>query len=331
MSAKRNLVVMLASVAVAVSMFSGGMQASARQASLVPVQTDLGTFAAQGSGSTVGPGGALYVTDGRAGRVLRVDPTTGAVSTFASGLPLSVAPIGGAMDVAFRGQTAYVLVTLVGPFFGQATVDGIYRIEKDGSHTVVADLGAWSTDHPPVTGFFIPSGVQYALQSFRDGFLVTDGHHNRVLWVTLKGDISELVALDNIVPTGLEVSGNTVYVGQAGPVPHLPATGKVLSFGANAPAVSEVASGASLIVDVEFGRGHQLYALSQGSWDPAIPAIPANAGAPAAHNTGALVLVKDGGLPPVVGGLDQPTSLEFIGDTAFVITLTGKVIRIDNV
>jgi hypothetical protein len=33
----------------------------------------------------------------------------------------------------------------------------------------------------------------------------------------------------------------------------------------------------------------------------------------------------------VVEGLDRPTSLEFIGDTAFVVTLTGKVIRIDNV
>jgi hypothetical protein len=33
----------------------------------------------------------------------------------------------------------------------------------------------------------------------------------------------------------------------------------------------------------------------------------------------------------VVEGLDRPTSLEFIGNTAFVITLTGKVIRIDNV
>jgi hypothetical protein len=33
----------------------------------------------------------------------------------------------------------------------------------------------------------------------------------------------------------------------------------------------------------------------------------------------------------VVEGLDRPTSLEFIGDSAFVVTLTGKVIRIDNV
>jgi hypothetical protein len=33
----------------------------------------------------------------------------------------------------------------------------------------------------------------------------------------------------------------------------------------------------------------------------------------------------------VVDGLDRPTSVEFIRDTAFVITLTGKVIRTDNV
>jgi hypothetical protein len=39
---------------------------------------------------------------------------------------------------------------------------------------------------------------------------------------------------------------------------------------------------------------------------------------------------KDGSFASVVEGLDRPTSLEFIGNTAFVITLTGKVIRIDN-
>ena len=39
------------------------------------------------SGSTVGPDGALYVTEGAAGRISRVDPKTGEVTTFASGLP----------------------------------------------------------------------------------------------------------------------------------------------------------------------------------------------------------------------------------------------------
>ena len=39
----------------------------------------------QGSvGSTVGPDGALYVTESAVGRITRVDPRTGATRTFAS-------------------------------------------------------------------------------------------------------------------------------------------------------------------------------------------------------------------------------------------------------
>src|SRR3954451_13292366 len=66
-----------------------------------------------GSGSTIGPDGALYVTDGNAGSVMRINRVTGQVTTYAAGLPTKVLGIGGAMDVAFIGRTAYVLVTMV--------------------------------------------------------------------------------------------------------------------------------------------------------------------------------------------------------------------------
>jgi sugar lactone lactonase YvrE len=303
-----------------------------------PVVHELATFAAPGcvggcgSGSTIGPDKALYVTDGPGGRVLRVDPETGAITTFASGLPPAIPDvgIGGAIDVAFLDDTAYVLVTLVGPALGQPdVVDGIYRIEKDGTATAIADIGAWSIAHPPTTPFFVPSGLQYALQTFRGGFLVTDGHHNRVLRVSRDGDIRQMIAFDNIVPTGLEVRGDNIFVGQAGPVPHLPQDGKVVRFTPDTTTTEQVASGAPLIVDVEFGPACQLYALSQGIWD--LPAIPDNEGKPASPNTGRLVRVeKDGSFASVVEGLDRPTSVDFIHNTAFVITLTGKVIRIDN-
>ena len=85
-----------------------------------PVVTQLVTGLASGSGSTVGPDGALSVTEGATGTVLRVDPDTGEVTTFASGLPSSIIGIGGAMDIVFIGGTAYVLVTLHRP----AVVDG---------------------------------------------------------------------------------------------------------------------------------------------------------------------------------------------------------------
>jgi hypothetical protein len=336
MDSRRALTVLMSVATIAVAGIPS--VASASEPAEAPVVRDLATFAAPGciggcgSGSTIGPDKALYVTDGPSGRVLRVDPATGAITTFASGLPRQIPDngIGGAMDVAFLDDTAYVLVTMVGPFFGQAdVVDGIYRIKKDGTATAIADIGTWSMEHPPATPFFVASGVQYALETFRGGFVVTDGHHNRVLRVSRDGDISPLIAFGNIVPTGLEIDRDTIYVGQAGPIPHLPQNGKVVRFTPETTAAEEVASGAPLIVDVEFGFACQLYALSQGIWD--LPAIPANEGMPASPNTGRLVRVeKDGSFASVVEGLDRPTSVDFIDNTAFVITLTGKVIRIDN-
>ena len=279
-----------------------------------------------GSGSTVGPGGALYVTEGWAGRISRVDPKTGDVTTFASGLPLRLFGIGGAADVAFIGKTAYALVTLVGPDVGGSDVVGIYRVDGPDSFTVVADIGAFSMTHLPPYPVDVPTGVQYALETYRGGFLVTDGHHNRMLRVTLDGEVTEFKVFDNIVPTGLAVSGNTVYMAEAGPVPHEPADGKVVSFQAKSPTVTEVASGAPLIVDVEFGRGRDLYALSQGLFSGGNP------GAPALPNTGSLVKVNRNGTFTVVAeGIDRPTSLEIIGNTAYVVTLTGEIWRFDSI
>jgi DNA/RNA endonuclease YhcR with UshA esterase domain len=49
-------------------------------------------------------------------------------------------------------------------------------------------------------------------------------------------------------------------------------------------------------------------------------------------NTGALVKVNgDGTFTVIMDGLDRPTSLEFIGNTAYFITLTGEIWKIDGV
>ena len=128
------------------------------------------------------PGGALYVTEGAAGRISRVDSETGDITTFASGLPHSIIGFGGAIDVAFIGKTAYALVTLVDPDLGGSDVVGIYRVDGPDSFTVVADIGEFAVLHPPTmpSPIDIPTGLQYALETYRGGFLVTDGHHNRV-------------------------------------------------------------------------------------------------------------------------------------------------------
>jgi hypothetical protein len=294
-----------------------------------PTATLLVTGLQGASGSTIGPDGALYVTEGAVGRISRVDPQTGEKTTFASGLPRAIIGIGGAIDVAFIDNIAYALVTLVGSQFGTSDVVGIYRVDGPHSFTVVADIGAFNLANPPTIPFQIdvPTGLQFALQTYRGGFLVTDGHLNRVLRVTLDGEITVLIAFDDIVPTGLAVKGNTVYMAEAGPVPHLPQNGKVVSFGPKSPTATEVASGARLLVDVEFGRGRRLYALSQGIFPVGSP--PAT---PAQHDTGSLVKLNgDGTFTVIMDSLDQPTSLEFIGNSAYVVTLTGEIWKIDGV
>jgi len=160
---------------------------------------------------------------------------------------------------------------------------------------------------------------------------VADAHHNRVLRVTRDGDISEVLALGNVVPTGLEVSGRKILVAEAGPVPHLPDDGRVLAVARRQGGATEVARGARLLVDVEYGPGHRLYALSQGVWNGE------GEGSPALPDTGTLVEVeRDGSMTPVLDGsgqplvLDRPTSVEFIGSSAYVVSLTGAVVRIDG-
>jgi hypothetical protein len=285
----------------------------------------------QSIGSTIGPGGDLFVPDGMAGIIYRIDPNTGTRTTFASGLPQLLAPvgIGGITDVAFIGSTAYALVTLVHDpvLFPTGQVDGIYRIDGPNSFTVIADLGAYNVANPP-TGFsfFVSTGVSYSIQTYRGGFLVTDGHLNRVLHVTLDGNITVVQRFGDIVPTGLAVHGNEIYLSQAGPVPHLPENGKVVKFSGTS-AVSTVASGASLIVDVEFGRGQTLFALSQG---PGVPGAPD--GSPAQPNTGSLLRVNaDGTFTVLADEIDRPTSMEIIGNSAYIVTLSGAIWVVDNI
>lgn len=287
-------------------------------------QGELLAWGLQGaSGSTIGPDNALYVTEAVPGLVTRINLTTGEKSTFASGLPPQIISVGGAMDIAFLDEVAYVLVTLVGSdLFGPSGSEvGIYRVDNPALPEPFADIGAFSIAHLPPYPVDIPSGLQFAMQTYRGEFLVTDGHHNRVLRVTADGDVSELLVFDNTVPTGLESRGNTVYIAKAGPVPHLPADGKILSLQSKQTTPLTVAAGAPLLVDVEFGQGGTLYALSQGTF-PA-DGMPVQSADP---GTGKLLEVNaDGSMTAVIEGLDRPTSVEFVGHTAYVVTTTGEV------
>lgn len=280
------------------------------------------------TGTALGPGGDLFVASPHDGTVYRIDRHTQEVITFHEGLPAQVLPLGGVMDIAFQGATAYALVTLVGPDVGGDAVVGLYRLDGATSTTLVANLGQWSAQHPPSTEYAVPSGVQYALQPFRGDFLVTDGHHNRVLRVGTNGSIEEFLTLGNVVPTGLDQRGSTILLAEAGPVPHDAETGRVVAVDASpataATATDVLASGGPLLVDVERGQGSSVYALAQGVFPSG-----GQPGAPALPDTGSLLRVNsDGSFTTIASGLDRPTSLEVSGLTAWVVGLAGDVVTV---
>jgi hypothetical protein len=307
-----------------------------------PVVTVLNNTAlgGHGSGSTIGPDGALYVTNGNVGTLVRIDPTNGSETVVGSGLPPRVVGAGGAMDVTFIGHRAYVLVTLAGSDVGVPdAVMGIYRLKRDGTFSVFADLGTWSAEHPPADpDWFLSQGVQYSLEVWRDGFIVADAHLGRLIRVDRRGHVSEFLAFPstNSVPTGLEVANGKVFVATPGPIPHLPADSAISAVRRNGSTkvvgkwAADYAGNRGLIVDVEKGRHHRLYGLLQGHWN--LEPLPENEGMPAAPNTGEIVAVgADGTFKTVVTGLNRPTSLELVGRVGFVVTLSGTILRIDRI
>lgn len=328
----RSLGAALASIVIAVAMTLSSQTVQAGSTG-EPLRASLLTSGLQGSiGGTIGPDGALYVPQGALGEITRIDLTTGAQTTFASGLPAGFpfVGIGGPMDVVFVGNTAYVLVSLVGdPLFGGSGKDGIYRINADGTHTLIADIGQFNRDNPPTAGFsyFLVNGVLYALQPSGSGFLVTDGHLNRVLRVSYGGDISIVRAFDNVVPTGTALAAGRLLMAETGPIVGTEEIGNVSSFPIHrSDAAETLATGIKMAVDVEFGPRQVLYAISQGTFgggDPGSPALP---------NTGSLLRVNDdGSTTQLVGDLNLPTSVHFRGNTAYVVTLTGDVWKFENV
>jgi sugar lactone lactonase YvrE len=292
-------------------------------------------------GMTIGPDGLIYVAEagtggdteftddtgevwrnGFSGRISAIDPATGTRTTVAEDLPSQargeppeVETIGPA-DVAFIGSTLYYVQTHGGDGYGfPDNPTGVYRIDASGDATLVADIGQFNIDNPvsDVTGGvqpdIEPGGNPYAMVA-RDGALyVVDGNQNQLMRVSTSGAITRVTEFSgHPVSTGITYrqSGGPFYVAYLGQGPFLPEAGKVVSVASPSGAITEVASGVPMLTDVTFGPGAQLYALQFAE--------------PFSPFTGAVHRVNsDGTMTPVVTGFTFATSMEFDGDTLYVL------------
>ena len=138
-----------------------------------------------------------------AGRISRVDPRPATSRPLPAGCRSRSSASGGVTDVAFIGGTAYALVTVVGPDVGgndwSASTGWTARTASPSSLTSARFVG-----NPPD-----PSSSSRPESSTRWNLPRRVPGHRRApqpRGVALDGEITELIAFGNIVPTGLEVA-----------------------------------------------------------------------------------------------------------------------------
>ncbi|HZD33188.1 MAG TPA: ScyD/ScyE family protein [Candidatus Angelobacter sp.] len=182
-------------------------------------------------------------TGGYTGRISKVAPD-GTVTTVAANLPSSqTSPaqgnlVSGVADVAFIGNTLYAILAGAGCSHGLAGTDnGVLRVNKDGSTTMIADLSVFQKSHPvanPQPGDFEPDGTWYSMVVVHGGFLAIEPNHGELDSVGLNGEIRRIADISqiqgHIVPTAVAFDGQNFLVGNLDLFPIRDGSSKIMKI-----------------------------------------------------------------------------------------------------
>jgi hypothetical protein len=313
-------------------------------------------------GLTFGPGGNLFVAEGGlggshstvgkctqasgaaapytgsshspslGGRIAKVTPG-GHVSTVVKALPSSqTSPalgslVSGVSSVAFIGDHMYALLAGAGCSHGVAHIpNGVIRIHRDGSWTMIANLSRFQRHHPvknPDEEDFEPDGTWYSMTAFDGVLFPMDSNHGELDRVTPRGNISRVMDISakvgHVVPTALLPTGGdagnpAMFIGNLGvfgppdgtvPNEHVYRLTQAGHLGVRASGLEQVVG---LV-----RRNGVLYALELSS----TPGGPT-------PGTGAIVRLRRGAAPEtVVSGLTFPTGIAVGPDGAFYVSNQG--------
>jgi len=260
------------------------------------------------------------------GRISRINPSSGNRVTVVDNLPTSVgtnadgtkADFFGPADVGFIGNTLYVLQAGAGCGHGvPSSTNGIYRINSDGSHTMIADLGSWSVAHPGAHNEpddYTPEGNWYSMAIAENNFYALEPNHGNFVKVGLDGSIQEVVDISasegHIVPTAVAYKGN-FFVGDLGvfPITGISSVFKITPGGI----IKKIATGFSAIVGLVPDKNSNIYVLEMTANHP----FP-TPGAGRIRKINANGTVED-----VISGLDFPTAMAMGPDGNLYVSSWG--------
>jgi hypothetical protein len=315
-----------------------------------------------GSNSTVGcceqagPDGTGPYTGSTTGsRISKIDPN-GVRSTAVDNLPSSQASplvgsvVEGAQDVAFIGNTLYILLAGAGCSHGVPQVpampNGVLRVNADGSTDLIANLSAFlmafPVAHPePTNGSpdsdFEPDGTWYSMIAARDGnqvylYAVEPNHQEIDRISPTTGEISRVVDVSAsfappndtnrnwVGPTAIAARENDhFFFGNLGPFPIEPGTQQIRELNPHNGQFRVVAEGLTAVLGVAFDSKHRMYVLETST----------SAGGP---NPGDGKVVRmdhpDGGphdrdQTVIASGLTFPTAMTFGPDGALYVSNVG--------
>ena len=160
-----------------------------------------------------GPG--QYYGSRKGSRISKVD-TNGTVTTFVDNLPSSQAGglASGVADIAFIGNTMYGILASAGCSHGVPSIpNGVFRVKKDHTWTMIADLSAYVRAHPTAAptdhknGDFEPDGTWYSMIAHGNALYAVEPNQGEVTKITTSGAISRVVDVSahfgHIVPTAI--------------------------------------------------------------------------------------------------------------------------------
>jgi hypothetical protein len=303
-------------------------------------------------GLKFGPDGNLYVAEGGIGgtnstvgcceQVPDVGPYTGSVTgsriskidangvrtTAVDNLPSSQTNpqtgslISGAADVAFIGDTLYILLGGAGCSHGVPQVpempNGVLRVNADGTTDLIANLSAFVMANPvqnPNPADFEPDGTWYSMIAVGGNLYAVEPNHGELDKITTSGQISRVADISasqgHIVPTAIAYHGN-FYVGNLNTFPIVPGSSKILKITPSGH-ISVFTQGLTTVLGVVFDGRDRMYVLETST----------AAGDPTPF-TGKVIRVDPSGhQTEIASGLFFPTGITLGPDGALYVSNVG--------